>query len=507
VQLRLWVLARSVLSNWFAMAANLAVGFFLSPFIVHKLGTVGYGVWVLTVSSMNYLFLLDLGLAGSVVRFVSKAHATGNHEEASRVLAGVLWVRLQIAAAVVALSVGLAYFFPHLFHITGSLASQAQAALVILGISTGVQMCYGTFSSVATALNRYDLRSAASLVQLMVRVGCVVYVLSAGYGMTAIALSEFSAALVSGLIQIIVAHKLYPEVKVRLKKPDWVIMKEVWSYSFYGFLLTIAGQLIYQTDNMVVGAFVSAAAVTFYAIGNSLCRYAQQLVSAMTITFTPAASSLDASGNSERLKSLYFNGTRACMAIYLPVIVTYLTRGKNFIGVWMGPQYAEASSMVLVILSVALLLNLQNSPACSIAWGISKHKTIAKWQLPEAIANLSLSIILAHWFGIYGVAIGTLIPNVVTSQILWPRFVSRMLGISYREVVLGVWAPVYLSAIPFATASYLVGRFAPAHGLLMFMLQTLALLPVFVVSLIYVFRSKMQAYIIPRVRTFLAFAR
>ena len=105
-------IARSVLSNWFAMAAMMGVAFFLSPFIVHRLGNVVYGVWVLATSSVSYFGLLDLGLRNSVTRFVSKGHTTGDHEGASEVLSAALWVRVQIAALVLVLTGALAAVFP-----------------------------------------------------------------------------------------------------------------------------------------------------------------------------------------------------------------------------------------------------------------------------------------------------------------------------------------------------------------------------------------------------------
>ena len=73
MQLRLRHIARNVFSNWFVTAANMAVGFFLAPFIVHRLGNAAYGVWVLAVSSVNYLSLLDLGMRSSVLQ-IGRAH-------------------------------------------------------------------------------------------------------------------------------------------------------------------------------------------------------------------------------------------------------------------------------------------------------------------------------------------------------------------------------------------------------------------------------------------------
>ncbi len=65
MQLRLRHIARNVMFNWLGTIANMAVGFFLSPFILHHLGQVAFGVWVLTVSVVGYLSLLDVGVQSS----------------------------------------------------------------------------------------------------------------------------------------------------------------------------------------------------------------------------------------------------------------------------------------------------------------------------------------------------------------------------------------------------------------------------------------------------------
>jgi len=76
-------IAQNVLSNWFALAVTTLVGFFLSPFVVHHLGNVVYGVWVIIGSLVSYMGLLDLGLRGAVTRFVSKGAAQQNDVEVS----------------------------------------------------------------------------------------------------------------------------------------------------------------------------------------------------------------------------------------------------------------------------------------------------------------------------------------------------------------------------------------------------------------------------------------
>ena len=484
------------------MAAGMAVGFFLSPFLVHRLGNVAYGVWVLAMSSVSYFGLLDLGLRNSVTMFVAKGHTTGDHEGASEVLSAALWVRIQIAALVMVLSGVLVVAFPIIFKVTPAMAADARVVVFLMGLSFAIYMSIGVFGGILSALNRYDLYTLVVLTQLALRVIGVVTVLRTGHGIVAVAWCELFAATVSNVLFVYVARRIYPELRISLKKPNWEVLQRIWSYSVYVFLLMVAVQLVYQTDNLVVGAFVSAAAVTFYSIGNSLCGYTRGLVGVMTATFTPAASTYDAAGDTSSLRALYYNGTRATMAVSLPILITLIFRGDNFIGVWMGPQYSRTSGIVLAILATALVFSLQNTPATSMAFGIEKHKTIAMWAIGEAIANLTLSIVLARKIGIYGVAIGTLVPSLAVNLLLWPRYVCHLVGIHYREVFLKVWGPVFLSAVPFASVSCLVNAFFPAHNMTTFIFQTIALLPIFAVSVGWIFRDNLKRRILPQIKSY-----
>ena len=480
----------------------MAVGFFLSPFLVHRLGNEAYGIWVLAISSIGYLGALDLGMRSSVLRHVGKGHTTGDHEGASAALSGALWVRLYISLVVLVLSGGLAYFFPLLFKVPADLAFSARVAVSIIGLSLALTMSMGVFGGVISGLNRYDLQTVVTLIQMSLRVAGVVLVLRKGYGIVAIAVCEFIAGFVGNVLLVVIARRIYPELRVSLKQPDKAVLRSLWSYSFYAFLTTIAIQLVYQTDNVVVGTFVSATAVTFYAIGNSLCRYTDQFTGAMTQSFVPAASTYEAAGDTDKLQALYRVGTRAMMALYLPILVTLLVRGRTFIGLWMGPQYSRVSGTVLIILGTALIFSQANNTAFAIAFGTERHKVLAKWAIAEGVANLTLSITLVHWFGIYGVAVGTLIPSMAINLIFWPQYISRLLGMRSWEVVLKVWSPMWLCALPFALASYVVNTLFPARSYLAFFGQTAAMLPIFLVAVAFVFRSLVRSRVLPAARAF-----
>ena len=53
---------RNILSNWGAYGVSLAIGFLISPLLVHKLGDTAYGIWVLSLQIGAYISVLDLGV-------------------------------------------------------------------------------------------------------------------------------------------------------------------------------------------------------------------------------------------------------------------------------------------------------------------------------------------------------------------------------------------------------------------------------------------------------------
>ena len=503
MQLRIRHIARNILFNWIGTIASLAVGFFLSPFILHRLGDLAYGVWVLAVSVVGYLSLLDLGMQSSVLRYVSKGHTQGDHKGASEALSAALWVRLRISAVVLVLSAVLAFFFPVFFKVPAALAFDARWAVMLIGVSMSLTMSVGVAGGVLSGLNRYDLQNCVTLVQTALRVIGVVTVLKTGHGIVAIALCELFANSVGLCMQVTIARRLYPQLSIYFQRPERETLRKVWSYSAYAFLTTIAVQLVYQSDNLVVGAFVSASAVTFYAIANSLCRYSTQIVGSIGATFVPAASTYEASGDMEGVRRLYVNGTRATLIISMPILITFLVRGKQFIRLWMGPQYAHRSGDVLILLAIPLFFAYANRTASAIAYGIEKHKLMAVAAIAEGVTNLVLSITLVHWYGIYGVALGTLIPSILVQLTFWPWYTSKLVDISPMEVLWRVWGVMFLAAVPFAAVSYLFERFSAPNHMATFFLQVLIAVGVFFLTIAAIFRNHVREVVLPRVQSFL----
>jgi len=483
-------IAQNVLSNWLALVITTVVGFFLSPFVVHHLGNLTYGVWVIIMSLVSYMNLLDLGLRGAVTRFVSKGAAQSNDRESSEAVSGALWIRLWISAAIICVGVLVSFGFNRFFAIPIELQQAARIAVLVTAVTVAINLWCGVFGGVLVALHRNDLTSTVSILQTAIRAGGIVFLLRSGHGILALAIWDLCTSIIANSITIILCFRVYPALRVVFGRPSRATLKKLWNYSFYAFLINVAVQVTYYTDNIVVGAFLSPAAVTLYAIGGLLIGYVRQIVGSMVVTFTPLASAFEAEGNHENLRRLLIHGTRAALLVSLPIEAALFFRGHTFIRLWMGPQYAQPSGTVMQILLLSVLFSSANVTSGGIVYGMEKHKRIAQWAIVEGAANLILSIILVHRMGIYGVAWGSAIPSIIIELLLWPAYISRLVQIPVKTYLWQTWVRSALVVVPFATACAVVERYWPAHNLVIFFLQIAALLVLLPLTLLLVFRQE-----------------
>ena len=490
---RLRQLASGVAMNWAATVAAILSTFILSPFVVRRLGDTGYGVWVLVTSTIAYLGLLDLGLRGAVIHFVARHHATGEHDLASQSFSTAFQVRLAMTGVALVATAILAAFIDRFFQIPGGFVSAARWSAVAVGMGLAATLSCGIFGAVLAALNRFDLLSGITLIQTVLYAAGTAVLLWAGQGLGPLAMWQMVTVVGSGVAQVWLARKTYPELRLRVRhRLDFPLLHKIWVFSFYIVLANLTSQVIYFSGNIVAGAFISASAVTIYSIAVRLLEYHRTIVASLWQVFLPVASGMHAQKDKEGVHTLLIQGTRAAVLLSWPVLTTLLFRGGSFVGLWMGPEYGPPSHAVLRILIVSHYALVTNGVAYNIVFGMGRHKAVPLWQAVEAVINVSLTTWFAHGlgWGLNGIALGVMLPNFVSCAIIWPIYITRTVEYPLGRYLIQTWLRPALAVLPFAAACAWVERFWPAQRMDVFFLQILATLPVYVAGIAIVFRRE-----------------
>ena len=103
-----------------------------------------------------------------------------------------------------------------------------------------------------------------------------------------------------------------------------------------------------------------------------------------------------------------------------------------------------------------------------------KHRLLSVVAVVESVMNISLSIVCIKMFGVIGVTIGILIPNVIMSVFVVFPAASRFGGLPVSEYLLKVYLPLILVSAP--SAAVLLGTF------MIFPADSLGLIPLGAVS-------------------------
>lgn len=434
------------------------ISFFLMPFLVSHLGERWYGIWIVLTSLVANSYLLDMGMATAVSRYVAKALAQNDARAANQVISTCLVIYTVLAAVIVVLTLVLAAGAQHFIPEATDLRV-VQATIIVIGLTYAAEFPFKSFAGIIGSYVRYDLLMLSRLLNVCISSGLMVYFVGHGYGILSMALIVLGADQISNFLYYRISKHLFRDLEVSRRHMTRGIVRELFSYSTWSFVIQIAGQLRFRKDSLVISALLSASSVTYYAVGLRLVEYLVDFVQKATNMVTPIFTRYFYERNFEEIRRKYLFLTRINAALGMFGGGMLIVLGDAFITRWMGPVFHQ-SYPVLVVLTTAMVVELIGIPCDNVLYAISKHKFLAVVNVIEALVNLALSIALAKPFGIIGVALGTAVPLIAFRTLVIPVYVGRTMGLSiwkyYRDLApLVLYTAAFIAICGFVTRSFL----------------------------------------------------
>lgn len=443
---------------------NVVVGFLLTPFILHRLGDEAYGLWVLVFSFAGYYGVLDLGISSAVIRYVARFSATHDHEQLARFVNTILFLFSCVALFLLLVTLIASWYVGDIFRISPALHTTARILFLLVGSMVALQFPLGVFAGILEGLQEFWWENFVSVTGTLLRAALIVIVLSHGLGLLSISLITVGLSLLSRVAYILIVRKRIPLHFVP-RFSDRATLKEIIHYSSMTFTSVVAGRLTSNVGTTIIAVFLSAATVTPFAIATKLITYMSRLVQASSTVFTPMASHFDAKGDSYRLRQIFIVGNRACAILAFPFCSALLILGKSVITVWVGARYAWSYS-ILAILIVPYTLQFAQLASPKILYGTARHRTLGMARLIEGIANVTLSVILLRYYGIWGVALGTAIPKLCSAIFFLPWHVCQILHVRLRTFLVEAYLWPLALCVPMTLIILLLHHFQHTHTFL-----------------------------------------
>jgi O-antigen/teichoic acid export membrane protein len=428
---------------------SVGVWFLLTPFVLSHLGTSGYALWTLMGAVASYGCLLDFGIGGAVVKYVAEYVARGDRHSARVTIGSASLLSLAMAAATLLISTAAALLLPSLLDLSPAEHVVAEAAIALTGFDVAITIAFSPTVSVLRGLQRYELYNGVQIMGALVQAVITVVVLEAGGSVRGLIASNILVTVTMRMTSIALLRRVAPDLIVGIRSAQRAAVRRLAAYCYSAFTIDVAGRLYNKTDEFVIAAFQPLSAVTPYALARRLGEVTSLVATQFAKAVMPLASELEATDRTQKLRKLYIVASRAALGIATPVALVASICGHSILTLWVGPSYAGYSPLVAV-LALASLINTSQWPASEVLQGITRHRIVAWTWFAAGLANITLSILLLPMFGLVGVALGTLIPTIVSALFVVMPFANRTLNVSWKTALNEIWLPAMAPAVPAA---------------------------------------------------------
>ena len=326
----------------------------------------------------------------------------------------------------------LSFFYERLFHIEAELVVKGRILLLIYAVSSMFVWVVIPFQGVLKGFQRMDIISKVSLVISIFNIPLALIVLTySGSYLFYIALLQFITVVVS-CVNIVVAIKLIPNFRFRLRPIPRSLRDKLIKFSGWYFVASIFGLIIYQIDNLIIGAILGVNAVAVYSIAFIIHTYIRRLNALLGSPLYPVIVAEFAKQNKNNRDAMVINATRIHSGILIPIVIIALISVDDFILAWVGVRFSGSILPCKILLSYWFFNIMIAILSQAVVGGKGKIIEPVRINGFVAVANLGLSLLLIRFIGITGVAWGTAIPWILASNFYVFRY-CRILSISVLD--------------------------------------------------------------------------
>lgn len=429
---------------------SLFLAFFSRKIFLDCLGAEFIGLTGMLMNIMSFLSVAELGIGTSIVYFLYKPLQEDNHEKINEVMSMLAYLYRCIGAIIGIMGIAVSLFFPWWFN----------------NLTTGLPLVYFAFysflgSSVAGYIFNYK--------QLLVSANQKQYLVSSFFQTIGIVQSLVQILLayyyrnlwlwvVVGLVFTIIGiiifnyriQQLYPWLHIDLKKGRENLKKypEVLKKTRQIFVQKIKDFILYQSDEIMVGAFVSIVNVAFYGNYTMIINKLNFLVNILSEGLSAGVGNLLAEGNEQNIMKVFWELTAARFLILGIIVFSLMLFFQPFIGCWLGTEY-QLSNIIVYLVIFNLFIRYQTAAVYIYLGSAGLFSDIwASWT--ELVVNISVTLLLAPTYGIAGILLGKIISFGFISTFWKPYYLFSQ---AFHKSVWEYWrgmAPYYIIFTIFA---------------------------------------------------------
>lgn len=443
-------LTRNISWNYVEAGVNVVVFFLLTPMVVGRLGSEGYGSLVLLYTILFYLRFLDFGFHNALVKYIAefaerRAWATING------FIGTTTSVLMIAGIGAFLLSGVVAWLivPALPKVPAEWVPTLRLATLLIGVDLLLAFPASVLGAIFEGRQRFDVLSGVSIVASILIAVATVLLLQRGYGIVALIGLEIAGTLFTTAVYLVLLRRLFPELHLGFGRIGGPTLQRIRSYSGWTSLNEILAEGGAEVEKLLIPVLLPVSMLAPYNLVGKIAAGVFMAIEPIVHVFFPLSSAYGAAHDKVRLRELLVRGTKFVMAVGLPLSVAIIAYGETFLLDWIGDDInIPAGVMPIVVANVFTTTFVLT--AVTILLALSKVRRVFWMGIAELVLAVIAMSFLVPRFELAGLAGSLLIANVIMTFGWVVPYACRVLDQRMMSFLVQSLARPLLAVVPMA---------------------------------------------------------
>jgi O-antigen/teichoic acid export membrane protein len=401
--------------------------FFATRLIVKTLGNHEYGIYSLVLGFIGYSFVFSIGRA--ITKYVAEYQSSGETGKIRDIISATFFINLVIGLiGVFSVFLFSGWLVADVLDIAPDSRARTVTALYIASTAIFFSLFTQVFSAIVQGLHRFDIYSKIlNFSSISVLLGNLIIAWLGGGLITLFWWNLLITCLTCALF-FLSARRLLPDFSIsrRFSRDS---LKVVLGFSGGVIGYQILGNVWLLFERAWITRKLGTESLTHYVVPMTVSFQIQYFIASLVIVVFPLASELQ--NDPEKLERLYTKATKVISMMVVFIATTIIVHSRLFLSLWMGAEFADASTNLLIIHTVSFSLVAILTVSWQMTEGLGYPNFYCYLYVLCLLISIPSMIFLSDVYGNEGVAIGRLIGYFISFlSIVYveKRFFKRLLA-------------------------------------------------------------------------------
>src|SRR3990167_7637406 len=372
------------------------------PILVRSLGVQAFGLYTIITSIMPILSALDFGLGLAVIRYLALPNVSD--EKKVRVWQTSFYFFAVVGLALFFISLGILYFYVFKIPAIDSIIGKNKLPIMfVVALTMLVNHLNTHFLTLPQARHRFDIFSLNAFVSGTASTLVTAAVVLIKPDLLLVFITQLFGVSTTATILYFYAKGQFKQLN--FPRFSLASFREIIGFGLKSFAGKVTSSLEANGLNLIIAAYDSLKAVTYFSIPQSLIIKAAGGISMLTLSLFPLSTSLLTKDGIFKLKKLIIWLQASVLSLGLLAVGVIFVFGKPLLLLWLrNPDLVEQAYPILQILSLQLFLTSLTPMPTAVFESMNLPKIPSFFALLTVLVEVLFIALLLPRFGVNGVA-------------------------------------------------------------------------------------------------------